>query len=51
MSEDLVERIVRTVVKVVAVVLVTLLVLTAIGWAIRTVSGGLDEEDVTTVEG
>jgi hypothetical protein len=46
---DLLSRVLRTAVKVAVVVIATLLVLTAIGWVIRTVSDG-DGDDVTTVE-
>lgn len=48
---DGLDRLLRTAAKVVAVVIVTLLVLTAIGWVIRTVGDGPDESDVTTLEG
>jgi hypothetical protein len=48
-TSDLLSRVLRTAVKVAVVVIATLLVLTAIGWVIRTVSDG-DGDDVTTVE-
>ena len=47
---DGLDRLLRTAAKVVAVVIVTLLVLTAIGWVIRTVGDGPNETDVTTLE-
>jgi hypothetical protein len=50
-SDEFLERAVRTAVKVAVVVIVTLLVLTAIGWAIRSVGDGPDEDEVTTLEG
>ena len=50
-TEGLLERVVRTAVKVVAVIIVTLLVMTAIGWVIRSVGDGLDDDEVTTLEG